>query len=989
MNFKSFSIILIYLFLYISCDINIHIIPHTHLDPGWLKTPEEYYHQEGIDQIFNTVLDSLTNHQDRTFIINEVYYFKRWYLSLDSSSKENLKKIISEKRLEFVFCGYTVNDEANPLYYDIIDNIRIGNQFLLEEFGITPKSGFFLDSFGHNAGNAHIVSQMGFDSLVLGRMHEDYLELIKNQKMSEFYWDMFGNGNSNKTLLTHIMSLHYGYIMFLQDLEDNPESVMPQFIVKLNEILKGIKHKNILFLFGDDFKYRNDNLFSCMDTIMRKFNEKQNEAKRYFGLRDNVKIFYSTPEKYFSFMKKDLEENNVQLDTITHKDFYPLRTDCFWTGYFTSKPFLKGIIRKGSNAFYTFSKYFAFDRLTNNLLNNDIYYHLNGLREIVALNQHHDAITGTCKQYVASDYISKISSHISKVEIDFTKSFEEKYKIKIGQINYNNFITNQEGKIEEYTIDQDKKGNIKIGIYNPIMTNEASDINHLLINLELYKSEYEYEIEGIKSDFFCIDEKSLKNPEIFVYKNKCFMNFFLDLKKGEELTFITLKKTSNKIKQEKYIKFSNENTDNIELIKDMTNIKSLLFNPSKFNFYLKYYDDNEQLSEINFSYFDGLYYVNAGSCTDGAYIFSPYNRYPDEISIQYDNSFYIKGNIGITFFTRNHLASFTIFTLFYDPFFAKVEHIFDNLEKNYFLNRFSFAYNFVLKTNINNLNANGSPIFYTDANGLEPMQRIVDTFDYEETALPKAGANFYPVTSYISIKDENGGKNKITLFTDRPQGGSGFLPGSVSLTLQRKSYGTDNKGMNENMKEDESMESNDFRTTHLIIFGNNINKCTDKINRYMEHKTNLLNLVYNYMNKATLLFKIIESGNDLNEKFKQANELINNSINKYLTYSWDIRANYEVINKNLIIGQYFRYNNYIFNLQGTTINNKDFGTINLNFKTDVKFKIYYDKTGINYKLKDSKMFSDDILNKFKEPKNQSISLNFNEFIFIYFYFQNE
>ena len=62
--------------------------------------------------------------------------------------------------------------------------------------------------------------------------------------------------------------------MFLQDLEDSPKTVMPQFITKLNEILKEIKHKNILFLFVDDFKYRNDNIFSCMDTIMGKFNER-------------------------------------------------------------------------------------------------------------------------------------------------------------------------------------------------------------------------------------------------------------------------------------------------------------------------------------------------------------------------------------------------------------------------------------------------------------------------------------------------------------------------------------------------------------------------------------------------------------------------------------------------------------------------------------------------------------------------------------------
>ena len=988
MNIKSFSIILINLLLSISCDINIHIIPHTHLDPGWLKTPEEYYVQEGIKNIFGTVLDSLTKHNEKTFIINELYYFKKWYQFLDESKKESVKKLISEKRLEFVFCGYTVNDEATPIYYDIVDNIRIGLQFLLEEFNVIPKSAFFLDSFGHNSGNAHIVSQMGFDSLVLGRMHNDYLEKMKNEKLNEFYWDMFGNGNSNKTLLTHIMALHYGYTLFLPELEDNTESVMPQFIEKLQQILKGIKHKNILFLFGDDFKFINDHLFSCIDTLIKQFKNKQSDARTYFQTREKINIFYSTPEKYFSYMKQELEENNQQLETVTHKDFYPLRTDCFWTGYFTSRPYLKGMIRKTSNAFYTFSKYFAFNRFMNNLLNNEIYNDLNELREVVALNQHHDAITGTCKQYVATDYISKMRSQLKKVEKDFTINFEEKYRIKIGKINYNNFITKNEGKIDDYTTDIDKNGNIKIGIYNPIMTNEAGEVNHLLINLEFSYSEYEYEIEGIKSNFFCVDEKGIKQPELFMYKNKCFMNFFLDFKKGEEFTYISLKKTENKIQSDKYIKFNIKDNNDIELVKDMTNIKSLSFNPSKFNFDIKYLDSNEQISEINFSYFDGLYYVNAGSCTDGAYIFSPYNRYPDPILIDYDNSFYIKGDIGITFLTRNKYSSFTIFTIFYEPFFAKVEHIFDNLNNNYFLNRFSFAYNFVLKTNLNNLDNNGLPIFYTDANGLEPMKRIVDNFDYEETTRPKTGGNFYPVTSYISIRDENGGNHKVTLFTDRPEGGSGFLPGSLSLTLQRKSYGTDNKGLIENMKETESMERNDFKTTHLIVFGNSINKSTNNENKDMEHKTNLLNLVYNYMNKATLHFKINESENDLNDKFKKENELINNSINKYLTYSWDIRANYEIINDNLIIGQYFRYNNYIFNAKNSIIDDKIFGLINLNFESDVKFKIYYDKTGINYKIRDNKMFSDDLLNQFKEPKNQSISLNFNEFIFIYFYFGN-
>ena len=989
-NFLKIIFSLLFIINNISCDINIHIIPHTHLDPGWLKTPEEYYNQDSIKGIFDTVLNSLSSNHERTFIVNEIYYFKKWYESLDPSSKDQLKNLISEKRLEFVFCGYTVNDEANPLYYDIIDNIRIGHQFLYEEFNIIPKSAFFLDSFGHNAGNAHVISQMGFDSLVLGRMHENYLELMKEKKLNEFYWDMFGNENSNKELLTHVMALHYGYTLFLPELEEKTDSVMPLFISKLQVILKGIKHKNILFLFGDDFKFSNDFLFTCIDNVIRQFHNKQNDAKRYFETRENVNIFYSTPEKYFESMKKELENNQEKLETVTHKDFYPLRTDCFWTGFFTSKPYLKGTIRKGSNVFYTFSKYFAFNRFNNNLFKEDIYNDITDLREVVALTQHHDAITGTCKQYVASDYISKIENQIAKVKTDFKFHIEEKFNIKINKITYNNYITNENGISNNYEIEE-RNGNIKLGIYNPSMTYESGDSTPLLINIEISKSDKEYEIEGIKSNFFCIDEKSIKQSNLFTYQNKCFLYFFLEFKKGEEITYVTLKKTSNEIKEEKYIKFNYEEKDDIELIKDMTNIKSLLFNPRDFTFQIKYFDENEEISKINFSYYDGLYYVNAGRCKDGAYIFSPYNRFPDQIHIQNENSFYIKGDIGITFVTRNYYSSFTIFTFFYEPFFAKVDHIFDTLENNYFLKRFSFAYNFVIKTDINNLNENNKPIFYTDANGLEPMKRIIETFDYAESDIPSTGGNFYPVTSYISIQDENGGKNKITLFTDRPEGGTGYLPGSVSLTLQRMSYTTDNKGLQENMREDESMRRDDFRTTHLLIFGNNINKIKDKNNKYMESKTTLLNFVYNYMNKATILFEIKESGKDLDDKIKQSNELINNNINKYLTFSWDIRANYEIINDNLIIGQFFRYNNYIFNNKDLEVDDKKFGIISLNFEGDVKFKIFYDKTGINYKTKNeggNKMFSDDILSQFKEPKNQSISLKNNEFVFIYFYFGN-
>ena len=429
----------IFTFLFISnifCDINIHIIPHTHLDPGWLNTPEEYYSQKSIDGIFKTVLNSLKSNDKRTFIINEIYYFKIWYESISSHEKEQLKKLISEKRIEFVFCGYVVNDEATPIYYDIMDNIRVGLQFLYEEFDIIPKSAFFLDSFGHSAGNAHIVAQAGFEQLVLGRFHLDYLESLKKNKKNEFYWEMFGNKSSEKNILTHILALHYGYTLFLPDLENNVDRIMPSFISKLREIYDGIHHKNLLFLYGDDFKFDNDYLFKNIDDLITKFNDNQDDAKKYFNTGEKVNIFYSTPEKYFTMMKKELEENNKNLETVTNKDFYPLRTDCYWTGYFTSRPFLKGYIRKASNIFYALSKYFAFNKFINDFSPKDVYKNLKEFRETLALTQHHDAITGTCKQYVGSDYVSRLKDKIKNSENDFKENIIQKLGIKIEKICY-------------------------------------------------------------------------------------------------------------------------------------------------------------------------------------------------------------------------------------------------------------------------------------------------------------------------------------------------------------------------------------------------------------------------------------------------------------------------------------------------------------------------------------------------------------------------
>ena len=301
---------------------------------GWLKTPEEYYNDQQIESINNTMLNELTMNKATTFVVNEIYYFKIWYSNLKEEEKNKFKNLLNEKRVEFVSGSYIINDEANALYYNIADQIRIGHQFLLEEFGIIPKTAWYIDSFGHSAGNAHILAQFNFENLVLGRMHTDFLELMKNELKTEFYWDPFGNKNSRKKILTHVLPLHYGFALFFNDLDSRNDNfqnrlknILEQLMKHLKEAYTGLRHNNIMFLFGDDFKYKDNNLFLNIESIINAFINNRNtgisieKLKNILGTNESIRVFYSTPEKYFNSVKNELKKNNKELETYTNIDF--------------------------------------------------------------------------------------------------------------------------------------------------------------------------------------------------------------------------------------------------------------------------------------------------------------------------------------------------------------------------------------------------------------------------------------------------------------------------------------------------------------------------------------------------------------------------------------------------------------------------------------------------------------------------------------------
>ncbi len=64
------------------------------------------------------------------------------------------------------------SDEAGPIYSDFLENIRVGNDFLMREFNVTPRFGWQLDPFGHSASMAKLFGDLGFEGVFFGRMDD-------------------------------------------------------------------------------------------------------------------------------------------------------------------------------------------------------------------------------------------------------------------------------------------------------------------------------------------------------------------------------------------------------------------------------------------------------------------------------------------------------------------------------------------------------------------------------------------------------------------------------------------------------------------------------------------------------------------------------------------------------------------------------------------------------------------------------------------------
>ena len=778
-------------------ELLVHVVCHTHDDPGWLKTFQGYYN-DAVKNILDNMVVSLSAKKERKFSYVEMSFFKKWYDNQSKEIKKKVKEFINEGRLEIINGGWVLHDEAATYYKHLINNMRIGLKFLKEEFNYIPRVGWFIDPFGHSSANSHLLKQMNFENIVLTRI--DYLEKkyrIENHNL-EFIYDPFG---LEQNIFTHISYRHYNPRNTLNDYvrdrrinlsESELKNLCEDTYKTLLQERNGYRTNNVLLYFGDDFTFKKENYnYQNIEMVMDYVNK---------NMKGKMKMIYSTPSQYF----KSVLDSGVEFQKYSNYDFFPYADNahCYWTGYFTTRPNMKGLIKQlGLYLNITNRLLFEIYVGNQNIMNynkdliNKTIENVYFAREKLGILQHHDAVTGTSTsnthldyENMANDGINKMKENIYKlvnilgydIPSELSCGFEEIINIKNENKNYFMIINPH--------LNEDYFCNYRINIF------DKDDNNSYIFSV----NDGENNIFG-NNIAFNDSDIGLKYSSI---------QFIKSFKKNKLISPLTILRT-NKIIKKKYFSDLTE--------KIILNIKNgnLIFDSSN----LKFIKDNTEftLSHGYYTSYDGY---NSGvrpshSNPDGAYIFAPCENELQRYTYDKKKSFY-QQTIHFTSIVLRYPKSYLIIIIQHSNLNIYTESIFDPISRNY-----NKAYNYllVLDSNINNINNEyNQPQIFTDSEGINMMKRIKDkrpNYKYEVTE--KVSSNFYPITSVVSLYETNNIKNKISIFSDRAQSAGFMNKGQIQIICQRYSTSNDWKGMTEKLYEASSM-SRFFSVKHFISF---------------------------------------------------------------------------------------------------------------------------------------------------------------------------
>ena len=560
-----------------------------------------------------------------------------------------------------------------------------------------------------------------------------------------------------------------------------------------------------------------------MDALIRAINNKSS----------TFHAVYSTPSCY----TKAVYQSTKALTNKT-EDFFPYahKAAGFWTGYFTSRPSLKRIVRDLVNKFTEARQLMAF---SDQPLSKDWQWAIFYMKDAEGILQHHDAVTGTAKQHVTDDYRLRGSKALDyardiaksvlselhcggkdKLESDCllkdktkmaacpllneTKCEFTEAKQSFTVVTYNQMA---EPTTEWLRVPVAKSGALKV--VGPDGKPVAADLVPV-------------PIESTKRAWA---DKSGKATHELVFKASVpalgSATYFVESTESAD--------TNKATEASKGESSGGSSPDPSRVIVDGKIIdngvlKLTLDDDNRIKHFEKYGEGTKKVS-IDFAHYLAYYEADAMPAPpSGAYLFNPKQDHPVEyvdpekcelvvgkqvVEIRCNYISWAQSIISVYAGQSELEIKWVVGPIPNEPSVdGKVEDAKPQPQQMgrgggyqrmpLHVNGIGREVVSVFKTSIAN---NG--VFYTDTNGREMLKRTKDTRagGWKLQSTEPVSQNYYPLNGRISTKDSDA---QMTLIVDRACGGTGYRNGQLEIMLHRRLTQDDQLGVNEALQEIEN-----------------------------------------------------------------------------------------------------------------------------------------------------------------------------------------
>lgn len=750
----------------------------------------------------------------------------------------------------------------------------LGHQWLLQKLDYKPKSGWSIDPFGHGSTVPYLLSSSGITGTVIQRIHYAWKQWLAKNRYGDFYWvpqwKSHPTSPGHGEILTHnqpfdiysikhscgphpYICLHFDFRKIVGEYTEHSAKAVEIDSANIDRKCKTLvgeysrtgslfPHNVVLMPLGDDFRYNVEVEWDQQYVNYKKIMDYVNSHKLDF---DNTEIVFGTVKDYFEeIVKRYSKFPKLKGDFFVYSDIFSEGRPAYWSGYFTTRPFVKLLDRqlehnlRNAELLYTIA------------LNKARKYNLEGslkvfdrkyeklilARRNLGLFQHHDAITGTSKFHVMKDYSQKLFDSIQdmlSLQQDAIQSLLYNDTVAMEHIGVNiETNANKYSILSDWEYESNDRHPRKIPIVLDTTRKKFVAFNSLgqevdrVINIKstnlyvkvldstnkpiqfqinpVWNASMPYNLQILPNEFEIIfiaklpafslttfyletidretEEESLKTHLAVVYCDSC-------QREEDKSKDTTTKDNDFRKNRRKSSPFNVRNTQPGDIQLETHRLRLLIDGTNGFLRSVTHKTTQKTINcQIHFSAYPSAQFHS------GAYLFMPDPNSRDaEINVldQYKNSKTI-------LITSGPIAS--ELSVMYGPFLIHTIRIYHRPDSPlgsgiYIENEVDFEkppknreteFFMRLQTEVQN---GDPPTMFTDLNGFQMQKRIkVESIGIE--------GNYFPTTTMAYIEDPN---IRVSLLTNHAQGAASWQSGQLEVMLERRSLYDDSRGMGEGL----------------------------------------------------------------------------------------------------------------------------------------------------------------------------------------------